>query len=137
VWNGNIGTFDAEAEETCREHEDLGGTWRACRRVAGGHACREVDHREAVAPAMKNTARSSRASAPSRTACRGKNLIGRVLALLATQTPIMKYIGRSTISKKTKNRIRSWARGAEHPVCRIRMRIRNALGLCAREVVQL
>ena len=47
------------------------------------------------------------------------------------QTPIMKYIGRSTSSKKTKNRIRSWAANVPFmPVSRRSIRMRNALGLC-------
>jgi hypothetical protein len=43
----------------------------------------------------------------------------------------MKYIGSSTTSKNTKNRIRSWATKVPiMPVSRIRIRDRNALGLC-------
>ena len=46
-------------------------------------------------------------------------------------TPIMKYIGSSTSSKNTKNRIRSWATNVPFmPVSSTRMRMRNALGLC-------
>ena len=45
-------------------------------------------------------------------------------------TPIMKYIGSRTSSKKTKKRIRSWARKVPFiPVSSTSMRIRNALGL--------
>ena len=47
------------------------------------------------------------------------------------QTPIMKYIGRSTSSKKTKNRIRSWAAKVPFiPVSSRSIRMRNAFGLC-------
>jgi hypothetical protein len=43
----------------------------------------------------------------------------------------MKYIGSSTTSKKMKNSTRSRATKVPFmPVARIRMRIRNALGLC-------
>jgi hypothetical protein len=45
------------------------------------------------------------------------------------QTPIMKYIGSRTTSKKTKKRIRSWAaKVPTMPVSRISIRIRNAFG---------
>ncbi len=47
------------------------------------------------------------------------------------QTPIMKYIGNSTSSKKTKNKIRSWAANVPFiPVSSTSSRIRNAFGLC-------
>ena len=42
----------------------------------------------------------------------------------------MKYIGSSTTSKKTKNRIRSWATNVPAmPICRTSIRMKNALGL--------
>ena len=45
-------------------------------------------------------------------------------------TPIMKYIGSSTTSKKTKNRIRSWATNVPAmPVCSTSIRMKNALAL--------
>ena len=45
-------------------------------------------------------------------------------------TPIMKYIGSRTTSKKTKKRMRSWARNVPTmPVSRMRIRMRKALGL--------
>jgi hypothetical protein len=45
-------------------------------------------------------------------------------------TPIMKYIGSSTSSKKTKNRIRSWAAKVPFmPVSSTSSSMRNALGL--------
>ena len=45
-------------------------------------------------------------------------------------TPIMKYIGSKTISKKTKNRIRSWAtKVPAMPVCSTSIRMRNDLAL--------
>ena len=44
----------------------------------------------------------------------------------------MKYIGSRTTSKKTKNRIRSWATNVPAmPVCSTSMRIKNAFGLPA------
>ena len=46
-------------------------------------------------------------------------------------TPIMKYIGRSTTSKKTKKRMRSWATKVPTiPVSRMRIKMRKALGFC-------
>ena len=45
-------------------------------------------------------------------------------------TPIMKYIGSSTISKKTKNRMRSWAMNVPAiPICSTSIRMKKALGL--------
>ena len=45
-------------------------------------------------------------------------------------TPIMKYMGSRTSSKKTKNRIRSWAAKVPFiPVSSRSMRMRKALGL--------
>ena len=44
-------------------------------------------------------------------------------------TPIMKYIGSSTTSKKTKNRMRSWAMNVPAmPICSTSIRMKNALG---------
>ncbi len=60
-----------------------------------------------------------------------KNLIAAYWRFSPPQTPIMKYIGRSTSSKNTKKRIRSCARKLPSiPVCSTRVRIRNAFGLC-------
>ena len=45
-------------------------------------------------------------------------------------TPIMKYIGSRTTSKKTKNRMRSWATKVPiMPTSSSRMRMRKALAL--------
>ncbi len=42
----------------------------------------------------------------------------------------MKYIGSSTISKKTKNRMRSWAMNVPAmPICSTSIRMKNAFGL--------
>ena len=60
-----------------------------------------------------------------------KNLIAAYCRLGPPQTPIMKNIGRSTISKNTKKRIRSWATNVPFiPISSRRIRARNALGLC-------
>ena len=43
----------------------------------------------------------------------------------------MKYMGNSTTSKNTKNKIRSWAAKVPIiPVSRMRISIKKALGLC-------
>ena len=55
---------------------------------------------------------------------------GIFLIDLSPQTPIMKYIGSRTTSKKMKNNTRSSATNVPFiPVPRINIRIRNALGL--------
>ena len=60
-----------------------------------------------------------------------KNLIDAYSRLGPPQTPIMKNIGSSTISKNTKKRMRSWAMNVPFiPISRIRISARNAFGLC-------
>ena len=60
-----------------------------------------------------------------------KNLIDAYWRCSPPHTPIMKYIGSRTTSKKTKKRIRSWATNVPTmPVSSSRIRARNALGLC-------
>ncbi len=60
-----------------------------------------------------------------------KNLIEAYWRCSPPHTPIMKYMGRSTTSKNTKNKMRSCARKVPTiPVSSTRMRIRKALGLC-------
>ena len=59
-----------------------------------------------------------------------KNLSEAYRRCSPPHTPIMKYIGSSTTSKKTKNRMRSWATNVPAmPTSRIRMRMKKALGL--------
>jgi len=61
-----------------------------------------------------------------------KNLSDAYWRCSPPQTPIMKYIGSSTTSKNTKNRIRSWAMNVPAmPTCSTSVRIRNAFGLPA------
>ena len=60
-----------------------------------------------------------------------KNLMAAYSRFGPPHTPIMKYIGSSTSSKKTKNRIRSWATNVPiMPVSSRSIRSRNAFGLC-------
>jgi len=60
-----------------------------------------------------------------------KNLIDAYSRLGPPQTPIMKYIGSSTISKKMKNRMRSWATNVPFmPTSSSSTSARNAFGLC-------
>jgi len=59
-----------------------------------------------------------------------KNLMAAYWRFGPPHTPIRKYIGNSTTSKNTKNRIRSCATNEPSmPVSRIKMSDRNALGL--------
>ena len=58
-----------------------------------------------------------------------KNLIAAYCRCSPPQTPIMKYIGSSTTSKNTKNRMRSCATNVPTmPVSRMSVRMRNAFG---------
>jgi hypothetical protein len=59
-----------------------------------------------------------------------KNLIAAYLRSGPPHTPIMKYIGSRTISKKTKNRIRSCAaKVPTMPTSRMRISMKNIFGL--------
>jgi hypothetical protein len=59
-----------------------------------------------------------------------KNLSEAYWRFSPPHTPIMKYIGRSTSSKKTKNRMRSRAMNVPAiPVCSTSMRMKKAFGL--------
>ena len=59
-----------------------------------------------------------------------KNLSDAYAGCSPPHTPIMKYIGSSTTSKNTKNRIRSWATNVPAmPTCSMRIRMKNAFGL--------
>ena len=58
-----------------------------------------------------------------------KNLSEAYWRCSPPHTPIMKYIGSRTISKKTKNRMRSSAMNVPAmPVCRTSIRMKNAFG---------
>ena len=82
-------------------------------------------------PLLKNRARKPSSMSAEPNSVKRKNLIEAYSRLGPPHTPIMKYIGRRTTSKKMKNRIRSWATKVPIiPVCRTRMSERNALGLC-------
>src|SRR5947209_16433070 len=84
-----------------------------------------------VFPPLKYKARKLRIISALPNRVYRKNLIDAYCRLGPPQTPIMKYIGRSTSSKKTKNRIRSSAQKVPFmPVSRTRIKMRNALGLC-------
>ena len=79
---------------------------------------------------MKNNARKLSSIIAEPNSVNRKNLIDAYWRFGPPQTPIMKNIGSSTNSKKTKNRIRSWATNVPFmPTSRIRMSARNAFGL--------
>ena len=60
-----------------------------------------------------------------------KNLIDAYSRFGPPHTPIMKNIGSRTISKKMKNRIRSWATNVPFmPTSSSRISARKPLGLC-------
>ena len=61
-----------------------------------------------------------------------KNFSEAYIRFSPPHTPIMKYIGNSTTSKKTKKRIRSWATNVPAmPTWRMRVRMTKAFGLPA------
>ncbi len=81
-------------------------------------------------PVTKNRARKLTIISAEPNNVYRKNLIAAYWRASPPHTPIMKYIGRSTISKNTKNRIRSCATNVPSiPVCSTRMSIRKALPL--------
>jgi hypothetical protein len=84
-----------------------------------------------VWPPLQYRARKLRIMSAEPKSVKRKNLIAAYCRLGPPQTPIMKYIGRSTSSKNTKKRIRSSDENVPFmPVASTRIRIRKALGLC-------
>ena len=84
-----------------------------------------------VCPPLKYSARKLRIINADPNSVNRKNLIAAYCRLGPPHTPIMKYMGSSTSSKKTKNRMRSSDANVPFmPVASTRIRIRKALGLC-------
>ncbi len=81
-------------------------------------------------PVTKNSARKLTIINAEPNSVNRKNLIDAYCRCSPPHTPMRKYIGSSTTSKNTKNRIRSWARNVPTmPVSRISSRMRSAFGL--------
>ena len=79
----------------------------------------------------KNRARKLSSISAEPNSVKRKNLIEAYSRLGPPQTPIMKYIGSRTSSKKMKKRIRSSARNVPiMPVSSTSSRARKAFGLC-------
>ncbi len=129
VWNGNIGTLMPKPMNmppkisTCVES----AMSRAATRLSSWRMS------NVSAPVRKYSARKLTIISAEPNSVYRKNLIDAYCRSGPPQTPIMKYIGSSTTSKNTKNRIRSWATNEPSmPVCRIRIRIRKPSGPWAR-----
>src|SRR5437764_1428020 len=125
VWNGNIGTLMAKPMKRPAKISDA---------VAVGSDAAAMVWRRAIMsnvwPPLKYRARKLRIISAEPNRVNRKNLIAAYCRLGPPQTPIMKYIGSSTSSKKTKNRMRSReAKVPFIPVASTRMRMRKALGL--------
>ena len=127
VWNGKIGTLMPKPMNMPPKT-----------RICVDSAMFEIGTRRASstmlkvwAPVRKKSARKLTIINAEPNSVNRKNLIEAYCRSSPPQTPIMKYIGRRTTSKKTKKRIRSCATNVPIiPVWRIRIRIRNAFGLC-------
>src|SRR3954467_4505648 len=125
VWNGNIGTLMAKPMKSPAKISDAVALGRAARAVECARATMSK-----VWPPLKYRARKLRIISADPNRVNKKNLIDAYWRFGPPQTPIMKYIGSRTSSKKTKNRIRSWATKVPFiPVSRMRMRMRKAFGL--------
>ena len=126
VWNGNIGTLMAKPRKRPPKI-------RSCVPWAIPSPCSSVrvTMSKVWGSLVKNRARKLSSISAEPNSVKRKNLIEAYSRLGPPQTPIMKYIGSRTSSKKMKNRIRSWAtKVPTMPVSRTRIRARNALGLC-------
>ena len=130
VWNGNIGTLMPKPMNmppkisTCVDKARSPAALRSATPRA----------RSAIAklspPVTKNRARKLTIMSAEPNSVNRKNLIAAYCRSSPPHTPIMKYIGSRTSSKKTKNRIRSWATNEPSmPVWSTSVRIRNAFGL--------
>src|SRR5207302_9817819 len=125
VWNGNIGTLMAKPMNSPAKISDA---------VAAGSEAAAIVWRKAIMskvwPPLKYNARKLRIISADPNRVNRKNLIAAYWRLGPPQTPIMKYMGSRTSSKKTKNRIRSREEKVPFmPVASTRIRIRKALGL--------
>ena len=81
-------------------------------------------------PVLKNRARKLSSIKADPNNVNRKNLIAAYCRCSPPQTPIMKYIGSSTTSKKTKNKMRSWATNVPFiPISSTRIRMKKAFRL--------
>ena len=125
VWNGNIGTLMAKPMKRPAKISVWVPTVNACSLGSAINAGMSK-----VLLPLKYNARKLRIISALPNSVYRKNLIDAYCRLGPPHTPIMKYIGSSTSSKKTKNRIRSSAEKVPFmPVSSTRIRIRKALGL--------
>ncbi len=126
VWNGNIGTFTAKPRARPAKI-------RFCvpREIPISCTFTMSSAMSKVRPPLKNRARKPRIMKAEPNIVYRKNFSDAYCRFGPPHTPIMRYIGRSTTSKNTKNRIRSWAMNTPFmPVWRTSIRARNAFGLC-------
>jgi len=82
------------------------------------------------APVLKNNARKATNISAEPNMVYKKNLSDAYWRFSPPQTPIMKYIGNRTSSKKTKNKMRSREMNVPAiPVCKTNIKMKNAFGL--------
>ncbi len=123
VWNGNMGTLMAKPMN--RPPKMRIWVSRAMEPPLAASSGMSK-----VFPPLKYRARKARIMRAEPKRVKRKNLMAAYCRFGPPHTPIMKYIGSSTSSKKTKKRMRSWPTKVPFiPVSRTSMRARNALGL--------
>src|SRR5262245_17656063 len=109
VWNGHIGTFTANPRAIAPNTT----SWRSCEYPPLAPKAVRVTRSNVCCPAtwgpLKYRARNPSSMNTEPNSVYRKNLIDAYWRLADPQTPIRKYIGTSTSSQKTKNRIRSSA----------------------------
>ena len=126
VWNGNIGTLIAKPRNSPANSSTcvpwtMPAPCSLVRVTMSNVRCFD----------RKNSARKLNSISAEPNSVKRKNLIDAYSRFGPPHTPIMKNIGSSTISKKTKKRIRSCAMKVPFmPTSRMRTSARNALGLC-------
>ena len=125
--------LDAEAHEHAAEDQHRGAVGRGRRRAQAASAAdvEGVAWPAGVLATGSTAPGSDTIISAEPNSVKRKNLIEAYWRCSPPHTPIMKYIGSRTTSKKTKNRMRSWATNVPiMPVSRMRIRMRNAFGLC-------
>ncbi len=127
VWNGNIGTLMAKPRNIPPKISN------AVVRVmlsllAIRYSMEKLPSGADAAPLLKNSAMKDSSMNAEPNSVKRKNLSDAYRRCSPPHTPIMKYIGSRTISKKTKNRMRSCATNVPAiPTWRSRISMRKAL----------
>src|SRR3546814_6506006 len=114
VWNGNIGTLMAKPTNMPPKISTWVDRARSPARLRSATPDATSTMENVSEPLTKNTAMKLTIISAEPNRVKRKNLMAAYWRFSPPHTPIMKYIGSSTTSKNTKNKIRSCARSEEH-----------------------